>query len=524
MIQWNTLPQRLSTLITIALLVGIGILVLPHMISAYYLRQGMSGLEAALSQQGLDSREWEEVVLTPLNLYVDDLGMKLGSSEEYLKQAIRWGPSNSQAYYALAEVYYLQQNLPASIEALSTLSQLRPRNPTVHLWLGDVYDAMGLAEEAVAEYERSQLELRGTNVGERAEVNYLKLADAYLKAGDPNRALPVLQKILAIDPHNPYALYYFAKICETMGEGERLLAQESRQRLRGLEISAWGDKRLYVQLPALIWSLVEEAIWSPFKARWTISSLVSQPGLIPDLVDGGIWDLDDAFSLIPFVPSSPGTLAEAEWLLDYLRKRTSDTSDLYSLQGEIYRLQGRLEQALEAFRKAIDDNSFSGSGFGISSAYLCIGVIHQDRREMKETLAAYQEAIEADDFAGSWEKADVHYGMGEVFRLTERDLDDQIAEYQKALEVYPLHYWAHLRLGQAYYERYKDLQMAEEEIRVAMEMLPNYRWAYLILGDIYKREGEFDRAREMYEHVLELDPNDDYAREALEALRVTADE
>lgn len=523
MIQWNTLPQRLSTPITIALLVGIGILVLPYMISAYYLRQGMSGLEAALSQQGLDSREWEEVVLTPLNLYFDDLGMKLGSSEEYLRQAIRWDPKNSQAYYALAEVYFIQRNLPASIEALSTLSQLRPRNPTVHLWLGDVYDAMGLAEEAVAEYERSQLELRGTSVGERAEVNYLKLADAYLKASDLNRALPVLQKILAIDPHNPYALYHFAKICETMGEGERLLAQGLYEQLHELQIPIWVDKRLYGYLPPLVPQLVDEGIWSRSKATQIVSSLISRSGLIAELVDDGTWDSDDILRLVPFATSRP-TLAEAEWLLDYLRKRTSSTSDLHCLQGEIYRHQGQIEQALEAFQRAIDDNSFSGNGFGISSAYYRIGLIYQDRGEMKEALAAYQEALEADAFAGSWEKAAAHYEIGMVFLLTGRDLDDQIAQFKEALEFYPLHYWAHLRLGQAYYERYKDLQMAEEEIRVAMEIAPEGKWAYRLLGQMYQREGELDRAREMYERVLELDQNDDYAREALEALRVTADE
>jgi len=516
--EFPILVQRFFVLANAGVLVALALLIWPYLASSFYLYQGSNILDSALREQGLESSDWEVITFVPINLYSNGLEAKLDSSAGYLQRATRWDATNAEAYNTMAKIHYLQGDPLLAIDALSKVNELRPHNPLVHLTLGDIHDGLGFAEEAVAEYERSQMELKGTSVGERAEVNYLKLAHAYLEAGDPNRALPVLQKTMTLDPDNLYALYYLAGILDTMGEGERLLAQGLYEQLQELQIPTWGDKRLYGYLPVLVPQLVDEGIWSPPKATQIVSSLISQPGLIVDLVDDGTWDSDDLFRLIPLV-TSRRTLAEAEWLLDYLRKRTPDSSDLYCLQGETYRHGGQSDQALEAFRTAIDHNSFSGNGFGISSAHARIGLILEERGEMEEALAAYQEAIEADGFAGPWEKAGVYYHRGEVFRLIGRDLDDQIGEFQEALELNPRHYWARLRLGQAYYKRYKNLHMAEQEIRLAMEIEPNNKWAYRLLGDIYKRQGEFDRSREMYERVLELDPNDELTRRVLEELR-----
>jgi len=275
-IAFPTVVERFLILANVGLLVALVLLVWPYLASGFYLYQGSNILEKALKEQGLESSEWEVIAFTPINPHSNGLEAKLDSSAGYLRQATRWDAINVEAYHNMAKVHYLQGDPLLAIDALSQVNELRPQNPLVHLTIGDLYDGLGLAEEAIAEYERSQMELRGSNVGERAEVNYLKLADAYLRAGDPNRALPVLQKILKIDPYNPYALYHLAKICETMGEGERLLAQGLYQQLRELEMATWGDTRLYGYLPDLVPLLVEEEIWPEEKAGHIIDSLISQ--------------------------------------------------------------------------------------------------------------------------------------------------------------------------------------------------------------------------------------------------------
>jgi|GEM_PF-2870533 len=266
--------ERLFSLINVGLLVAIALSIWPYLASAFYLYQGSNMLEKALKEQGLESSEWEVIIFASINRYSNGLKAKLDSSAAYLQRAIRWDVNNAQAHNSMAKVLYLQGHHLLAIDALSQVNELRPQNPLVHLTIGDLYDGLGLAEEAIAEYERSQMELRGSSVGERAEVNYLKLADAYLRAGDPNRALPVLQKILKIDPYNPYALYHLAKICETMGEGERLLAQGLYEQLHALQIPTWGDKRLYGYFAELVPQLVEEEIWSQEKALRAIAFLV----------------------------------------------------------------------------------------------------------------------------------------------------------------------------------------------------------------------------------------------------------
>lgn len=273
-IRFPVVVERLFSLINIGLLVAIAVSIWPYLASAFYLYQGSKMLEKALKEQGLESSDWEVIAFTPINPHSSGLEAKLDSGAGYLRRATRWDATNVEAYHNMAKVHYLQGHHLLAIDALSKVDELRSGNPLIHLTLGDIYDGLGLAEEAIAEYEKSRMDLSGTGVGERAEVNYLKLADAYLKADDPNRALPVLQKILNIDPHNPYALYHFAKICETIGEGERLLAQGLYQELHELQIPTWGDKRLYGYLPQLVPQLVEEGIWSQEKALRAIAFLV----------------------------------------------------------------------------------------------------------------------------------------------------------------------------------------------------------------------------------------------------------
>ncbi len=271
-----TLVKRFLLLANAGLLLALALLIWPYLASGFYLYQGSNILEKTLKEQGLESSEWEVITFTPINLHSNGLQAKLDSSAGYLRRAMKWDATNAEAYNTMAKAHYLQGDLLLAIDALSKVDELRPRDPLIHLTIGDIYDGLGLAEEAIAQYERSQMKLGGSSVGERAEVNYLKLADAYLKAGDPNRALPVLQKILNIDPYNPYALYHFAKICETMGEGEKLLAQGLYQQLREVEIATWGDMRLYGYLPDLVPLLVEEEIWPEEKGLRVIDFLISQ--------------------------------------------------------------------------------------------------------------------------------------------------------------------------------------------------------------------------------------------------------
>jgi len=269
------LVQRFLVLANVGLLVALALLIWPYFASAFYFYQGNNILESALREQGLESSDWEVIAVTPINLYSDDLRAKLDSSVGYLRRATSWDVTNAEAYNAMAKVHYLQGDPLLAIDALSKVNELRPRNPLVHLALGDIYDGLGLAKKAIGEYERSRMELRGTSVGERAEVNYLKLADAYLEAGDPNRAIPVLQAVLALDPNNPYTLYHLAKIFESIDNGGRLLAADKYEELRPFDVNSLDmheDKRL-----------------DKFTAE-----------VLPVLVEDGIWSLDDAMSVISF--------------------------------------------------------------------------------------------------------------------------------------------------------------------------------------------------------------------------------
>jgi len=520
------LVQRFFVLANAGLLVALVLLIWPYLASAFYLYQGRNILESALREQGLGSSDWEIITFTPPNLYSSGLQAKLDSSAGYLRRAVRWDATNAEAYNAMAKVHYLQGDLLLAIDTLSKVNKLRPHDPLIHLTIGDIYDGLGLAEQAIAQYERSQMELRGTSVGERAEVNYLKLADAYLNAGDPNRALPVLQKILAICPHNPYALYHFAKVSETMGEGERLLAQGLYEQLHGLQIPTWGDKRLYGYLAQLVPQLVEEGIWSQEKALRAIAFLVFQDLLAEARAIGdGIGRFPTEFELWIYqgdIWRQRGELKEAILMYQRALRIEPHSSDAWYRMGLIHDQQGRPDEALEAYERAIQLNAFSGREVGVSSAYRRIGLIYrlyEQVRDLDKAFAAHQAAIEADSFGSIEEKASSYFEKGIILRWMGGDPNEYITEYQKAIAIYPRYAPAHLFLGVAYYEKYRDIRMAEQEIQLAISMEPSNKLAYRYLGDIYVAEGKYEQATKMYERVLELDPEDRYVREVLRELQ-----
>ena len=89
--------------------------------------------------------------------------------------------------------------------------------------------------------------------------------------------------------------------------------------------------------------------------------------------------------------------------------------------------------------------------------------------------------------------------------------------FEKVLELNPDAVEAHVRLGWLY-TQLTSFDKAEAHLQTAIEKMPQLTLAYHGLAEIYTKQGQFQKAIDLYRHITQIDPNDSDAREALQNL------
>ena len=205
------------------------------------------------------------------------------------------------------------------------------------------------------------------------------------------------------------------------------------------------------------------------------------------------------------------------------------SGDPWYYTGLAYEGLGQLDEALAAYGRALETGSFNW--VGQSSPYCRMGALYQERsgpQWTEEALAAYQAAAGKNEWGNAglgtehdYEVSNCYYEYGALMREVEgpRAANQYVPQFERALEVFPSHYRARVLLGAAYYERDGDVAAAEREISLAIQQSPESKRAYYELGSIYRREGMGARAVDAYSRILEVDPDDEKARQILTDLQ-----
>lgn len=169
-----------------------------------------------------------------------------------------------------------------------------------------------------------------------------------------------------------------------------------------------------------------------------------------------------------------GDLDKAEYHLKKAIKLKPDYSNAYNYLGFVYFRQGRVNEAIEAYNKALDNLLYLNP----QDAHLNLGVAYLSLKQYQKAKVHLEEAIRlAPDFAAAY------HSLGKVYEGL-RQYDKAITSYEKAVEYNP-----------------------------------NYTEAYLSLGKLLYRSGERQKAIKAFDKVIRLDPGSDRAEEALRYLR-----
>ena len=170
---------------------------------------------------------------------------------------------------------------------------------------------------------------------------------------------------------------------------------------------------------------------------------------------------------------------------------------------------GSAEKGMEQIEEIKSRDPKRGHLFA-ARVYLAKKNLTQAEAEIKEAVK-----IAPDD-------SDVHYQLGRFYQDTE-DYINAFAAFQKALDVDPDHMGALYQIGRTAVFSGVELDFGIECLKRYLKNEPGpneptHAHAHWRLGMIYEKQGDTDGARAEYEKALALDPDNEQAKEALDAL------
>jgi tetratricopeptide (TPR) repeat protein len=397
---------------------------------------------------------------------------KPGQAEEFLRQSKKDFPNNSVGYRMLGDFYFANNQLDKATAEYAVLHQDHDKDMVVKknyiqlLILKDrIDDARKLNDEVVkakpddpdAQIYKGEIEIR---------------------SGKASDAVTTLQAVLKNDPDNPVAHYQQGLAFDLLGNSNRAEAE-------------WRDAvRLRPDIVEAHRALAGVAIH-----RSDASGLAQE-----------------ADQIIAWQPAAPdGYLLRAVADIDRKQYATADEFIHRSLEKE-------------------PNNP---------AAYVQLGNLRMAQSQYAEAQKDYQQALDQDP-----NSTDALGGVLNV-DLVQKQPDRAIAAAKTQLARYPKNVGFHIMLGQLLMEQKKDLAGAEQEFKQASDLdkknsealvklgqVQNERGAtyqalqtyldgsktnpkevafYLLAGGIYESKQDWDHAKQQYQKVLEIQPENPLA-------------
>ena len=173
-----------------------------------------------------------------------------------------------------------------------------------------------------------------------------------------------------------------------------------------------------------------------------------------------------------------------------------DFAEAYNNMGNVLQEQGKLEEALEAYKKALSIKPNN------SEAYNNMGNALQDIGKLEEATVAFNKAISLKP-----DNADAYYNIGNVFR-NQGKLEEALEVYKKAISIKPDYAEVYNNMG-IVLKNQGRLEEAIEIFRKAISIKPAFAEAYNNMGFALKDQGKLDDAIEAYSKAFSIKP--DYA-------------
>lgn len=212
-----------------------------------------------------------------------------------------------------------------------------------------------------------------------------------------------------------------------------------------------------------------------------------------------------------------GNYRSAEPVLQQLRLQNTRNPEVYQMLATIYYDQGKFNQAIKTFKRALEiDPNYTDASVGLSIILNDLGryeegkKVFMDAQNLLDSKSGQPDPFIEEKFASK------HEEMADLYFQYKR-FDEAVAELSKAIE------WTSSRKGEfglRMAEIYVQSGQKEKAIRDLRRMIldqPSFIQARLKLGIIFYNSNNIAEAVEQWENILAIDPRH---QEALKYLRM----
>ena len=196
------------------------------------------------------------------------------------------------------------------------------------------------------------------------------------------------------------------------------------------------------------------------------------------------------------IADQTSTAASSLSLIEQAINGDPSDPDLHTAHGVILQRQGRLEEALAAYDRAVCLKP------DYAKAYAGRGAIFFQQGRLEEALATYDQALRKEPDA-----AELHLNRGVVLQRQGR-LEKALAAYDRAVCLKPDYAKAHAGRGAIRVQQGR-LEEALAAYDQALQSAPDVAELHFDRGRIFRRSARFPEALAAFEHALVLRP--DYA-------------
>ena len=208
-----------------------------------------------------------------------------------------------------------------------------------------------------------------------------------------------------------------------------------------------------------------------------------------------------------------GQLEEAIRWYERARKLENGMGDTWYYLARVYEKLGDNQKAIDSYEQGLQLAQFYT--IGKSDLYLAQGLVYArqgDKDSWSLALELYTKAIQANDLQQNQARIRVLYARAEALRHLEQY--EQAREgYMAVLALQPKHYWANVYLAETIWRFDGDPLGAKTFLLRAIDSNSQYKFAYKLLGEIFVELGEWQEAFDVYDRLLEIDPEDSKALE-----------
>ena len=174
--------------------------------------------------------------------------------------------------------------------------------------------------------------------------------------------------------------------------------------------------------------------------------------------------------------------------------------------GNYYLVKGRLDDAIAQWNETVRLDP------GFPETYLKLGQAYQDKGQYEEAIVSFKGAIQVDP-----QHAIAHYQLGILYRRRGRS-DEAVEHYKRAIEIEPNFADAYNGLAWLYSQEGINLDEGIRLVKKALELDESVGAFWDTMAELCIKKGDLEGAREIFEKMIQKEPQDPFWRERLAQL------